>query len=64
MKPIRLHYPWFSTLVAMFIIVWQFVLMHPGIVDGNRLTRQLLRQDYLMIAAVGLLLVAIYDARR
>ena len=64
MKPVRLHYPWLSTLGAMFIIGWQFVLMHPGIIDSNRLTRQLLRQDYLLIAMVGLLLVAIYDARR
>ena len=64
MKPVRLHYPWFSALGAVVIIGWQFVLMHPELVDGNRLTRQLLRQDYLLIAAVGLLLVAIYDVRR
>jgi signal transduction histidine kinase len=64
MKPVRLHYPWFSALGAMCIIAWQFVLMHPGLVDGNRLTQQLLRQDYLLIAMVGLLLVAIYDVRR
>ena len=64
MKPVRLHYPWLSTLGAMFIIGWQFVLMHPGIVDSYRLTRQLLRQDYLLIATAGLLLLVIYDVRR
>ena len=64
MKPVRLHYPWFSTLGAMLIIGWQFVLMHPGIVDSNRLMQPLLRQDYLLIAALGLLLLAIYDVRR
>jgi signal transduction histidine kinase len=64
MKPVRLHYPWLSTLGAMFIIGWQFILMHPGIVDSNRLTRQLLRQDYLLIATAGLLLLVIYDVRR
>jgi len=64
MKPTLLHYPWFSALGAMFIIGWQFVLINPGLVDSTLLTRQLLRQDYLLAAAVGLLLVVIYDLRR
>ena len=64
MKPVRLHYPWFSTLGAVLIIGWQFALMHPGLVDNNRLMQPLLRQDYLPIAVIVLLLVAIYDVRR
>ena len=64
MKPLRLHYPWLSTLGALLIVSWQFVLMHPQLIDSNRLTQQLLRQDYLLIAAIGLLLLIIYDARR
>jgi len=60
MKPVRLHYPWLSTLGALLIVSWQFVLMHPQLIDSNRL----LRQDYLLIAALGLVLLIIYDVRR
>jgi signal transduction histidine kinase len=64
MTPLRLRYPWPSTLGALLIVSWQFVLLHPQLIDSNRLTRQLLRQDYLLIAAAGLLLLVIYDVRR
>ena len=64
MKPVRLRYPWLSTLGALLIVSWQFVLMHPQLIDSHRLTRQLLRQDYLLLAAAGLLLLVIYDMRR
>ena len=64
MKPVRLHYPWLSTLGALLIVSWQFLLMRPQLIDSNQLTRQLLRQDYLLIAAIGLLLLIIYDVRR
>ena len=64
MNPVRLPYPWLSTLGAIFIISWQFVMIHPGIVDGNRLMGQLLRQDYLLLAALGLLALLFYDVRR
>ena len=39
MKPLRLHYPWLSTLGALLIVSWQFVLMHPQLIDSHRLTR-------------------------
>ena len=63
MTPLRLRYPWPSTLGALLIVSWQFVLLHPQLIDSNRLTRELLRQDYLLIAALGLLLLVIYDVR-
>ena len=64
MKPLRLHYPWLSTLGALLIVSWQFALMHPQLIDSQRLLAHLLRQDYLLVAALGLLLLITYDARR
>ncbi|MGD2171305.1 MAG: ATP-binding protein [Gammaproteobacteria bacterium] len=30
MKPVRLSYPWLSTLGAMLVVLWQFALVHGG----------------------------------
>ena len=63
MKPVRLNYPWLSILGGMLIVGWQFVLLDPGLVEGNRLAQQLLHRDYLLIAIAGLVLILVYDVR-
>ncbi len=64
MNPLRMPFPWLSALASMLIIGWQFLLLHPGLVDRLGMTRRLLREDFLFIAVAGLVLVVIFDLRR
>ena len=33
-RPVRIPYPWPSAIAAMVIVGWQFLLLHPRLVDG------------------------------
>jgi len=61
MKLARIHYPWLSTLGALILVSWQFLLANPGLTVDNPLPPILLREDYLLIALALLLLAVILD---
>jgi signal transduction histidine kinase len=64
MKPQPMPFPWPSAIGALLIIGWQFLLLHPRYASNGDWAQHLLREDYLLLALIFLLLVAIYDLRR
>jgi len=62
MKPVRMHYPWLSLLAALLVVGWQWLLLHPSVLNGRIVAS--LAPDYLWLALVLLLLALIVDTRR
>jgi len=63
-KPARIHYPWLSTLAAITLIGWQFVLANAALLDLERLPVALLRQENLLVGSAALLLLVGFDVWR
>ena len=60
----RIPYPWLSTLSALIIIGWQFVLLLPEVILPYALPEPLTQQQSLLAAFVILLLLVVFDIRR
>jgi len=63
MKPVRMHYPWLSLLVALLVVGWQWLLLNPTALSSD-LAAPLAHADYLWLAILLLLLAVIFDIRR
>jgi hypothetical protein len=57
-----MHYPWLSLLAALLVVGWQWLLLHPSVLNGRIVAS--LAPDYLWLALVLLLLALIVDTRR
>ena len=64
MKPARIHYPWPSTLGALAVVVWQFMLAHKELFSADILPAPLQQQDNMLIAGALLLLLVVFDIWR
>lgn len=64
MKRSRIPYPWLSSLSALLIIGWQFILLVPELILPRSLPEQMKQEEYLLAAAAILLLLVIFDIRR
>ncbi len=64
MKPVRIHYPWLSTLGALAIVSWQFTLANADLFTPEGLPAPLLQSDNLLIALALLLLLIFMDIWR
>ena len=61
MKPSRIHYPWLSTIAALLLLLWQFVLANREWLDLPELPAQLLRQESIITGAAVLLVIILFD---
>ncbi|MCP4979700.1 MAG: sensor histidine kinase [Gammaproteobacteria bacterium] len=61
MKLARVHYPWLSTLAALSIVVWQYMLANGELFGVDFLPVPLQQQDNLIIAAALLLSLLVFD---
>ena len=64
MKLTRIHYPWLSTLGALAIITWQFMLANAELFSADVLPPLLRRQDHMLIALALLVLLVAFDIWR
>ncbi len=64
MKPARIHYPWLSTLGALSVVGWQFLLAYPELAAGFSPPPWFWRDDMLLIAGALLLLLVVFDVWR
>jgi len=60
----RIAYPWLSSLSALIIIGWQYVLANQTLILPYELPEPLLRQDVLLSALAILLLLVLFDITR
>lgn len=60
----RIPYPWLSTLGALTLISWLFILRLPELILPYELPEQMLDEQNLVYAAAILLLLIIFDAYR
>ena len=61
MKPVRIHYPWLSTLGALAMVCWQFLLANPGLFATEPLPELMRQSQNLLIAGALLLLLVVFD---
>lgn len=59
-----IHYPWISTLTALLIMIWLFLLARPDWIAPYVLPELLLRNDLLLTAAVIWLALVTFDLFR
>ncbi|MDH3633118.1 MAG: ATP-binding protein [Gammaproteobacteria bacterium] len=64
MKPARVYYPWPSTLAALAVITWQFLLANAALFTEHPLPESMRQQDRLLIAGAVLVLLMTFDAWR
>ncbi len=64
MKLARIHYPWFSSLAAVVVVLWQLVLANPELLGDQSLPALLLQIDSLLIVVALLLLLVLLDIWR
>lgn len=64
MRRPRIPYPWISTLTALCIIIWQFMLVRPEWIQPYVLPEPLLRNDFLLSAGVIWVGLVIFDIHR
>ena len=64
MKPIRIYYPWLSTLGLLAIVGWQFLLAYPDLVADFDPPPWFWQDDKLLIAGALLLLLVVFDIWR
>ena len=64
MKPARIHYPWISSLAALALVSWQFLLANPGLFATDPLPGPMQLQENLLIAGAVLVMLVGYDIRR
>ena len=63
MKPVRIHYPWLSTLGALAMVCWQFLLANPGLFATEPLPELMRQPQMLLIAGAVLVLLVVFDIR-
>jgi len=61
MKPVRIHYPWLSTLGALVMVCWQFLLANPGLFATEPLPELMRQSQNLLIAGAVLVLLVVFD---
>jgi len=61
MKPARVYYPWLSTLGALSMICWQFLLANPGLFATEPLPEPMRQAQNLLIAGAVLVLLVVFD---
>ncbi|MGB5327260.1 MAG: hypothetical protein WBO58_03495, partial [Gammaproteobacteria bacterium] len=61
MKPVRIHYPWLSTLGALAMVCWQFLLANPGLFRTEPLPELMRQSQNLLIAGAVLVLLVVFD---
>ena len=59
----RMHYPWFSLLLAVLLLGWQYLLLNPALLQQGQWPPLLARADYMPFAIILLLLVGAFDIR-
>ena len=64
MKPVRIYYPWLSTLGLLAAVAWQFLLANPDMVAGSNRPPWFWQDDKLLIAGALLLLLVVFDGWR
>ncbi len=64
MKPVRIYYPWLSTLGLLAVVGWQFLLAYPDLVAGFDPPPWFWQDDKLLIAGALLLLLVVFDIWR
>ena len=64
MKPARIYYPWPSTLAALMVVAWQFLLANAALFTEHPLPESLRQQDRLLIAGAALVFLMVFDAWR
>lgn len=60
----RIPYPWLSTLCALLIIGWQFILAIPELILPYTLPELMQREDILLAGVAILVLLIIFDIHR
>ena len=61
MKPVRVYYPWLSTLGALAMVCWQFLLANPGLFTAEPLPQLMRQSQSLLIAGALLVLMVVFD---
>jgi signal transduction histidine kinase len=61
MKPVRIHYPWLSSLGALGVVCWQFLLANPGLFATDPLPGPMQFQENLLIAGAVLVMLVVFD---
>ena len=64
MKPAQIHYPWLSTLVALVVVIWQFMLANAALFTDHHLPEPMQQQENLLIACGVLVLLIVFDVWR
>ena len=64
MKPVRVSYPWLSTLGAITFVAWQLALINAALLPLERLPAPLPGNEHILVAAGLLLLLVIFDIWR
>ena len=64
MKPSRIHYPWPSSLAALTVVAWQFLLANAALFEEPPLPQSMRQQDMLLVAGAVLLLLVVFDIWR
>ena len=64
MKPARIHYPWLSSMAALVVVAWQFMLANAALFEKPPLPESMLQQDKLLIAGAVLVLLVAFDIWR
>ena len=61
MKPVRIHYPWLSSLGALALVCWQFLLANPELLAIDPLPEPMRQQKNLLIAGAVLVMLIGFD---
>jgi signal transduction histidine kinase len=61
MKPVRIHYPWLSSLGALVMVCWQFLLANPGLFATEPLPELMRQAQNLLIGGAVLVLLVVFD---
>ncbi len=64
MKPARIHYPWPSTLTALAVVIWQFMLANAALFTDHPLPEPMQQQENLLIACGVLVFLIVFDVWR
>lgn len=64
MKRARVHYPWLSSLGAMGMVCWQFLLANPGLFENDPLPTLMQQPENLLTAGAVLVMLVVFDIWR
>ena len=64
MKRARIHYPWLSSLGALGMVCWQFLLANPGLFTTDPLPEPMRQPENLLIAGAVLVMLVVFDIWR